>query len=34
LNADSKDSLIQKADNSLYKAKGTGRNKVVLCGID
>ena len=34
LNADNKDQLIQKADSSLYKAKETGRNKVVLCGID
>jgi diguanylate cyclase (GGDEF)-like protein len=34
LNADSKDQLIQKADSSLYKAKDSGRNKVVLCGID
>lgn len=34
LNADNKDQLIQKADASLYKAKDSGRNKVVLCGID
>lgn len=34
LNANDKDELIQKADSSMYRAKGAGRNKVVLCGID
>ncbi|MBF0543712.1 MAG: diguanylate cyclase [Candidatus Riflebacteria bacterium] len=34
INATSKDELIQKADSSMYQAKGAGRNKVVLCGIN
>ena len=34
LNAESKESLIRKADNSLYKAKNGGRNQVVLCDIE
>ncbi|MFZ2959192.1 MAG: diguanylate cyclase [Candidatus Ozemobacteraceae bacterium] len=34
LNANDKDELIQKADSSMYQAKESGRNKVVLCGID
>lgn len=34
LNANDKDELIQKADSSMYLAKGSGRNKVVLCGVD
>lgn len=34
INASDKDELIQKADCSMYIAKGKGRNKVVLYGID
>ena len=34
LNADNKDQLIQKADSALYIAKDTGRNKVVLSGLE
>ncbi|MBF0500893.1 MAG: diguanylate cyclase [Candidatus Riflebacteria bacterium] len=34
LNANDKDELIRKADSSMYKAKDSGRNKVILCGID
>jgi len=34
LNANDKDELIQKADSSMYVAKGMGRNRVVLCGMD
>ncbi|MBF0409596.1 MAG: diguanylate cyclase [Candidatus Riflebacteria bacterium] len=34
INANNKEELIQKADNSMYQAKGQGRNKVVLCGLN
>ncbi len=34
LNANDKDELIQKADSSMYQAKESGRNKVVLCGAE
>ncbi|HNV68704.1 MAG TPA: diguanylate cyclase [Candidatus Ozemobacteraceae bacterium] len=34
LNANDKDELIQKADASMYQAKGAGRNRVMLYGID
>jgi len=33
LNADSKDDLIAKADSMMYRAKGRGRNQVILCGV-
>ncbi|MBI3037618.1 GGDEF domain-containing protein, partial [bacterium] len=31
INANNKDELIQKADSSMYQAKGSGRNRVILC---
>jgi len=34
LNADNKEELISKADSSMYQAKGTGRNRVILCGLE
>jgi len=34
LNADNKEELISKADSSMYLAKGSGRNRVMLCGVE